>query len=232
MGDTALHQAADNRQYKLAKLLLQYKSDPDSQQNDGETPLHLACFKGDYEMALLLLEHKASPNYQNFTFGKTPLHYAVDYSYANIVTLLIQYHVNIELKDKHGKTAKDIARSSEIQSLLAGIFSYIPSPEPSDIVEKGSMCIVSPILSRSNSDISINSDYKSVEIQVKQLEDIHKKIREKVRASVDNSKVYPQSHNASSIFEPDAEKTGYDIITDKNKPISFGGTERNPELYN
>lgn len=232
MGDTALHQAADNNQYNLARLLLKYNASPDIQRNDGETPLHLACFKGDSEMAMILLEHKANPNVQNYTFGKTPLHYAVEDSYADVVSLLIQYQACTETKDKHGKTPKDIARTSEIQSLLGPSSLYIPSPEPSDIVEKGSITIVSPILSRSNSDISINSEYKSVEIQVKQLEDIHKKIREKVRASVDIVKYSQCSHNTSSIFEPDAEKTAYEMIVDKNKVISFGGTERNPELYN
>ena len=233
MGDTALHQAADNKQYQLAKLLLKYKADPDMQQNDGETPLHLACFKGDSDMASILLQNHANPNIQNHTFGKSPLHYAVDYSYISIVTMLMQYNASPDIKDKHGKTSKDIARTSEIQILL-GISNsiYIPSPEPSDIVEKGSFCLVSPIMSRSNSDISINSDYKSVEVQVKQLEDIHKKIREKVRGSVDTVRNYGQSQNTSLFFEPDAEKSGFEILTDKNKIVSFGGTERNPELYN
>ena len=86
MGDTALHQATENKQYKLAKLLLQYNADPNIQQNDGETPLHLACFKGDFEMAQILLEYKSDPNVQNFNFAKSALHYAVDYQYTNIVS--------------------------------------------------------------------------------------------------------------------------------------------------
>lgn len=237
MGDTALHQAADNRQYKIAELLLKYNADPDIQQNDGETPLHLSCFKGDTDMAKILLEAKANPNIQNHTFGKTPMHYAVDYSYANIVALLLQNGANIEIRDKHGKTAKDIARNSDILNMLCNNSLFVPSPEPSDILEnatmeKPSIGVVSPILSRSNSDISLNSDCRSVEIHVKQLEDIHKKIREKVRASVDTVKANMPSQNTSSIFEPDAEKTAFDIRMGKDKIISFGGTERNPELYN
>lgn len=237
MGDTALHQAADNRLYKLAELLIKYKADPDIQQNDGETPLHLSCFKGDFDMVKILLEAKSNPNIQNYTFGKTPIHYAVDYSYGNITSLLVQYGASLEVRDKHGKTAKDIARNSEIQNLLGNNSIYVPSPEPSYILEnatfeKPSIGIVSPILSRSNSDISLTSDCRSVEIHVKQLEDIHKKIREKVRASVDTAKIYVPSHNTSSIFEPDAEKTVFDMFVGKDKIISFGGTERNPELYN
>jgi hypothetical protein len=221
MGDTALHQATDNKQYKLAELLILYNADVNSQQNDGETPLHLACFKGDHEMVNILLFHKANPNLKNLTFGKTPLHYAVDYCYNEIIAMLVSNKASVEIPDKHGKTAKDIARTSEILGLLVGEES-----------EKHSMGAVSPILSRSNSDFSVYSDCKSVEFQVKQLEDIHKKIREKVRASFEQGKVQTLSRDTSSLFEPDAEKTGFELFVDKNKIISFGGTERNPELHN
>lgn len=221
MGDTALHQATDNKQYKLAELLILFNADLNSQQNDGETPLHLSCFKGDLEMTNILLFHKANPNIKNLTFGKTPLHYAVDYCYIEIISLLISYGASIDIQDKHGKTARDIARTSEILSIL--------SQEDS---EKPSMGSVSPICSRSNSDFSVYSDCKSVEYQVKQLEDIHKKIREKVRASFETGKVLTVSRDTSSLFEPDAEKTGFEMNVDKNKVISFGGTERNPELHN
>ena len=41
MGDTALHQAADNKQYPLAKLLLKYKADPDMQPASKATQIWL-----------------------------------------------------------------------------------------------------------------------------------------------------------------------------------------------
>ena len=230
MGDTALHQAAENNQYKIAKLLLQYKADPNIQQNDGGTPLHLACLKGNFEMVEILLEYKADPNMQDFNFTKTPLHYAVDYQYPNIITLLVQNDANTELKDVYGKSPKDIAQNSDILELLQGNISNDPSPEPSDIVEKGSFCMVSSVFSHCNSEVSMYSESKSVDLQIKQLEDIHKKIREKVRSSVD-TKSYTQSRNNSVVYEPDAEKTAHDNV-DKNGIVSFGGTERNPELYN
>jgi ankyrin repeat protein len=225
MGDTALHQAADNRQYKLAELLLVHSADPNIQQNDGETPLHLACFKGDLDMVKLLLFHKADPNIQNFTFGKTALHYAVDYSYSELITLLVSYNANADLKDKHGKSAKDISRSQEISTLLSR--SNIFMCDPYEIPEKPSIGAVSPILSRRNSELSIYSDSKSVELQVKQLEDIHKKIREKVRGSAGKS-----SQNTSCNIEPESERSATNVVFEKNRIISFGGTERSNELKN
>lgn len=232
MGETPLHRAASNKQRKIAKLLLSFKADPNIQQNDGETALHQASIQGDYKMVKLLLQYKANPNIQEAIYGKSPLHYVVDYCYTSIVALLVQYHANTELLDRHGKNPKDLARTSEIQSLLGTNSFYIPSPEPSEIPQKSSIEYISASLSRSNSELSLYSDSKSVEQKIKQLEDIHKKIRETVRASVDTVKNASCSHNASILIEPDAEKTGFDIIIDKNKAISFGGTERNPELYN
>ncbi|OMJ90968.1 hypothetical protein SteCoe_6534 [Stentor coeruleus] len=230
MGDTALHQAAENRQLTIASLLLKYGADPNIQQKDGETALHLACFKGDADMVHLLLTNKANPNLQNSLFGKTSLHYASDYSYVDVIQLLLQFNANTELKDKHGKTPKDIARSEEVIMMLSRNSLSMPSPEPSEIPQKSSIECISPIISRSYSDISFISDYKSVETKEKQLEDFHKKIREAVRASVDTVKNQSISGNISLIFEPDAEKTSIEL--ERKKIVSFGPADQSSALYN
>ena len=230
MGDTALHQAAENHKVEIASLLLKYKADPNIQQNDGETALHISSFKGDEEMVSLLLTYKANPNIQNSLFSKTPLHYAVDYSYSNVISLLLKSGASTEIQDKHGKTAKEISRTEEISSLFINNPSNIASPEPSDVPQKNSMEEISQILSRSNSDISFTSDYKSVDQKLKQLEDIHKKIREKVRTSVDNSRLNLYSLNTSIIFEPDSERTVTDIV-ERKKPMSFADIDFATDLY-
>ena len=66
LGETPLHQAADNAQYKIAKLLLDYRANPNAQQNDGDTPLHHAAFRGDFNMLKMILEHGGNPNLSNF----------------------------------------------------------------------------------------------------------------------------------------------------------------------
>lgn len=232
MGDTALHRAVSNKQRTICKILLNNSADPNIQQNDGETPLHQACIQGDIKTVKLLLEHKAQVNIQDSVYGRTPLHHAVDLCANNIVALLMQYEANTEILDKYGKSPKDLARTSEIQSLLGANSFYIPSPEPSEICQKNSIEFISGSLSRSNSEFSLYSENKSVEQKIKQLDDMHKKIRDTVRVSGDTVKTIMYSHNTSILIEPDAEKTGYDIIVDRNKAISFGGTERNPEMYN
>lgn len=71
LGETPLHQAADNSQEKFARLLLEYKADPNAQQNDGDTPLHHAAFRGDAKMLSLLMEYSGNPNLPNFMVNFT-----------------------------------------------------------------------------------------------------------------------------------------------------------------
>lgn len=66
LGETPLHQAADNSQYTMADLLLHYKADPNYQQNDGDSPLHHAAFRGDLKMVEKLLKGGGDPNLQNY----------------------------------------------------------------------------------------------------------------------------------------------------------------------
>jgi len=66
LGETPLHQAADNSQYLIAELLLEFKADPNFQQNDGDSPLHHAAFRGDSRMVEILLKMNADPNLHNY----------------------------------------------------------------------------------------------------------------------------------------------------------------------
>ena len=99
-----MHQAADNSQYKIAELLLEYNADPNKQQNDGDTPLHHASFRGDTEMIEILLRHGADPNIPNTLFGRTPLHFACDCGYEEAVILMLQHKADSQVTDTQGKT--------------------------------------------------------------------------------------------------------------------------------
>ena len=228
MGDTALHHASETDQYLIVKLLLENRADPNLRQNDGETALHLACQKGNVDIVQLLIECGADPNVQNSVFGKTPLHYAVNYSHFKVVLILLKANVRIGVQDKHGKTAKDLAKNAEIFSLFLESPSGIPSPEPSEILQKSSLEENSVSVHRNVLEISFSSDHKSVDEKIRGLEDFHKRIREKVRASVEISKLaYSQT---SILCEPDEEKTAVEAF-DKKKMISFGTCETGSELY-
>lgn len=110
LGETPLHQAADNSALRLAQLLLDWKADPNATQHgkaytDGDTPLHHASLRGDEKMIRLLLKAGATVSLANFVvrtrqIGKTPLHYAVESGNFGAVKALLLAGASPLQKDK------------------------------------------------------------------------------------------------------------------------------------
>ena len=69
-------------------------------------------------MINLLLKNGANPNLENYRYGRTPLHYAVDYERVKSVALMMTYDANAYQKDKNGTTAIDIAKTPEMLTAL------------------------------------------------------------------------------------------------------------------
>ena len=57
--------AADNRDTKTVRKMLEHGADPNSRDNSGYTALMYACRNGRTDTAGLLLEHGADPNIQS-----------------------------------------------------------------------------------------------------------------------------------------------------------------------
>lgn len=78
------------------------------------TALHSSVFGGHLEVARCLLSHGANPNtsYPQ-TDSETPLHSAAARKRYEIAALLMDHGADANLKDKHGKTAFDVARESQ-----------------------------------------------------------------------------------------------------------------------
>jgi uncharacterized protein len=100
LGETPLHQAADNSQYIIAELLLDASADPNTQQEQGDTPLHHSAYKGDTRMVNLLLMRGANPNLPNFIFRRTPLHYAIDCGNFECAKVMLRFKGDLSIKDK------------------------------------------------------------------------------------------------------------------------------------
>jgi hypothetical protein len=142
IGETSLHQAADNEQYSIAKLLLESGADPNIKQKDGETPMHNAIFRNDFAMLKLLLEYKANPNIANEYIGRTPLHYAVDNNNFEATKLLISCGADHELEDLEGVRPIDLAsedmkkmiykQKGKARSLSMGTLKIIPESRDED----------------------------------------------------------------------------------------------------
>lgn len=212
MGETALHQAVEGKNKQMVEILLRYAADPNIQQNDGETALHLAVLQRNNKIVKMLMQNGADPNIPNLLYGKTPVHYAAESGSEEILETFANFDSDFLVKDKKGNTPESLKDVSEKKSskTLRKI-----SPENS-----GTLCLtqqLSPTYTRCNSDISLLTDYRGIESKIKQIELMHRQIREKVRTSVDHKLGY------SSILEPDSEKTISEV---KVLPVSL-----RPDLY-
>ena len=92
----------------IVNLLLQYNVDVDLQSIGGGTALSIACENDAIHIAAEILKGGADPNITiEDTIGQiwTPLMIATMKGFDDIVNLLIQYNVNVNLKNRIGATA-------------------------------------------------------------------------------------------------------------------------------
>ncbi|XP_039950338.1 ankyrin repeat domain-containing protein 49 [Bactrocera neohumeralis] len=110
-GYTPLHRACYNNFVDIAKLLLEYKADPNARTNMGWTPLHSACKWSNAECAELLLQHGSDVNAKS-DGDQTPLHVAATVSNCrNTSTVLfMNENLNPRALNNSEETAEDIAR--------------------------------------------------------------------------------------------------------------------------
>ncbi|OMJ82749.1 hypothetical protein SteCoe_16453 [Stentor coeruleus] len=197
LGETPLHQAAENSQEKLVKLLLEHKADPNSQQNDGNTPLHQSVFKGNEKIVAILLSYKADPNIPNSVFRKTPLHYAVEYNHHEIVKIIMNSGGNANIKDNTDKSPLDIS-SGLIRTFL---------------IKSSRSLTNSPLL------------FPSAE-PVEKIPSISSQIFNGLILSPIKNKNYIKkpSFSTSTLFEPDDEKSQLDFRL--SQAFSFGGCDK------
>ncbi|XP_017476113.1 PREDICTED: ankyrin repeat domain-containing protein 49 [Rhagoletis zephyria] len=110
-GYTPLHRACYNNFVDIAKLLLQYKANPNARTNLGWTPLHSACKWSNAECAGLLLQHGADVNARS-EGDQTPLHVTATVSNCrNTATvLLMNENIDTSALNNSEETAEVIAR--------------------------------------------------------------------------------------------------------------------------
>ncbi|CAD6997030.1 ankyrin repeat domain-containing protein 49 [Ceratitis capitata] len=110
-GYTPLHRACYNNFVDIAKLLLEYKADPNARTNLGWTPLHSACKWSNAECAALLLQHGSDVNAKS-EGEQTPLHVTATVSNCrNTATvLLMNEEINPRALNNSEETAGEIAR--------------------------------------------------------------------------------------------------------------------------
>ena len=118
LGDTPLHQAADDSALAVAAELIQFGADVNAQNRSGESALHNAVYRGDLALTELLLTNGADPNLQSRHSGQTPLHLAIAEHSESIVKALLSCQAAVDLADVAGYTARSLAKTTGLETLL------------------------------------------------------------------------------------------------------------------
>ncbi|OBR05379.1 ankyrin-2 ankyrin [Colletotrichum higginsianum IMI 349063] len=93
--NSPLHDAAEERRTKIARLLLKHGADVDRQNQAQETPLHIAVKEAGRAMVGLLLDHGASLHIRE-KGGHTPLELAISDAGPETVQLLLDRGARVE----------------------------------------------------------------------------------------------------------------------------------------
>ncbi|OCT97136.1 hypothetical protein XELAEV_18009359mg, partial [Xenopus laevis] len=112
---TSLHVAAHCGHYRVTKLLLDKRANPNARALNGFTPLHIACKKNRIKVMELLVKYGAS--IQAITeSGLTPIHVAAFMGHLNIVLLLLQNGASPDVTNIRGETALHMAaRAGQVE---------------------------------------------------------------------------------------------------------------------
>ncbi|CAH0481628.1 unnamed protein product [Peronospora belbahrii] len=122
-GMTAMHYAASTGNAALVSLLVSYGADVNQTDSRGATALHWAVFEGFQYTAMLLVGYKANQKICD-SEKQTPLMIASALGDAFLAKQLVIEGAPVKAKDKHGRTAIDIARQGAhfdtVSALKAG----------------------------------------------------------------------------------------------------------------
>ena len=105
-GRPLLMWAIQERQMRIAKVLVRAGASVKKKDCDGFTPLDQAVGEGDAKMVSFLLKAGANVN-QRSTNG-TPLHTACVYGHHDVVRLLIAHGANVRALDDEGQAPADL----------------------------------------------------------------------------------------------------------------------------
>ncbi|XP_056617944.1 B-cell lymphoma 3 protein [Triplophysa dalaica] len=119
-GLTPLHLAVQNRDKKLAKILLDRGAEINSGDNkSGRSPLMHAVENDCIDMVSLLIESRCDVNAQSYS-GNTALHSACGRGRIEIVRLLLKNGADSSLKNNHNDTAIMVANNKKVSDVLRG----------------------------------------------------------------------------------------------------------------
>eukprot|EP01083_Nonionella_stella_P256196 878368_1 len=99
-GNSALHYAVTNNDYKVFTAILEHNPDANLQNTYGLTVLNAACLWEYHQIIEELLKYGADPNIAGFD-GATPLMNVVAHENTQAIELLVKYGANLDLINDH-----------------------------------------------------------------------------------------------------------------------------------
>ncbi|XP_043088851.1 transient receptor potential cation channel, subfamily N, member 1 isoform X3 [Puntigrus tetrazona] len=138
-GDTVLHICCRRKDVEMAKVLVEFGANPDSQNNEWQTPLHIAALEGDENMLKFLYHCKASPNILD-KLDRSPLHIAAERGHTSAVEILTEkFRSCVLARTKDGNTLLHIASqcghpATALTLLRKGVSLHMPN-------KSGAVCL-------------------------------------------------------------------------------------------
>ncbi|XP_016365820.1 serine/threonine-protein phosphatase 6 regulatory ankyrin repeat subunit C-like [Sinocyclocheilus rhinocerous] len=138
-GDTVLHICCRRKDVEMAKVLVEFGVNPDSQNNEWQTPLHIAALEGDENMLKFLYHCKASPNILD-KMDRSPLHIAAERGHTSAVEILTEkFRSCVLARTKDGNTLLHIASqcghpATALTLLRKGVSLHMPN-------KSGAVCL-------------------------------------------------------------------------------------------
>ena len=116
-GITPLHRAAKEKAEPEALMLLNYKADPDTLDNNGQTPLLIAAANGCFRLARKLLQLGCKAEIKD-PEGNTPLSLAAANGHEEVVKLLLNHKVDRDNANRYGETPLDRAEEKGHKQII------------------------------------------------------------------------------------------------------------------
>lgn len=142
---TALHYAASRGHQNTLLLLLHAGAEINALTNDKNTALHLSSLNGHSNCVKALLYYsdhmkvRIEQNAQN-NLGNTPLHLAAKWGFGEIIETLLEYGVKVDIRNRAGHTAIELAHNSHIVTILQNAMKSNHLPEVTSDWDEESTC--------------------------------------------------------------------------------------------
>jgi ankyrin repeat protein len=108
-GSTPLYLAASMNETSVISILAEYGVDLNTPVKNGLTPIYIAAQRGRMEAVMELARHGAHVDVKESSLGCYPVYIAAQFGHANIITVLADFHADLNAAINDGTTPVFIA---------------------------------------------------------------------------------------------------------------------------